>query len=105
MDSRIRYSQILNSINILLEYGQDLNTFDNKPLIMEALYSSWLFAAFIGVMVILLVVIAIKEILKRRGKPVNPQDKATGKSLIVDLFRFMFGRWKSKDIWEEEDKG
>jgi hypothetical protein len=42
---------------------------------MEAGAESWLFAVFIWVIVLMLIIPAIGELWKRRNKPVNPRTK------------------------------
>jgi len=58
---------------------------------MEAVSGSWLFPVFMGVIALILIIMAIRELWKRRNKPINPEDKYTGRTLIKDLIKSIFG--------------
>lgn len=81
---------------------------------MEAVDEWWLFAVFMGVVVLILIIKLIRELWSRKNKPTNPQDKELRRELRKDLTYFFlksFGGGKNKyeddnpmNPKEEDDK-
>ena len=62
---------------------------------MEAVAQSWLFAVFMGVIVLMLIFWGIKDLRERRRNsknqiPKNSQNKYLGRILILDLIKSIF---------------
>lgn len=68
---------------------------------MEAVAGSWVFAVFMGIFVLFLIVQLIKTIWKEQNKPIDPNDKIAGRKLLIDLLFLQFGSGK-KDHYNDQ---
>ena len=63
---------------------------------METLDESWIFAVFMWVLVLMLIVTGIRDYRARRKLPRNPEDRRTNRKLALDNLKFFLGI-KDKD--------
>ncbi len=70
--------------------------FDIKPISMEDVDEWWLFAAFMSVFILMLIVMTIRDYRAKRNLPKNPEDKRINRKLALDNLKFFLGI-KEKD--------
>jgi len=58
---------------------------------MEALDESWIFAVFMCVLVLMLIVTGIRDYWVRRKLPKNSEDRRTNRKLALDNLKFFLG--------------
>ena len=55
---------------------------------MGEIPGEWLFVVWMGILVLMLIVMGIRDCWGRRNLPKNPEDKKIGRALIKDIFYF-----------------
>jgi hypothetical protein len=65
---------------------------------MESVDESWIFAVFMSVLVLMLIIGIIRDYRARRNLPKNPEDKSTNRKLALDNLKFFLGIKEKDDV-------
>ena len=63
----------------------------------------WLFAVWIGIVVLMFIVMGIRDYRAGRNLPKNPENKKTGRALIKDIFYFLLHPFGGGGVKHEDD--
>ena len=58
---------------------------------MESVGESWIFAVFMSVLVLMLIIRTIRDYRARRNLPTNPEDKRINRKIAFDNLKFFLG--------------